>query len=61
MIAGSNKETYHIEISAPEIQYQPGDSLGLIPYNDERIVNAILQELNADGQAVYDIKMQHNH
>src|SRR6478735_3118806 len=53
---GSNKETYHIEISAPEIQYQPGDSLGLIPYNEERIVNAILQELNADGQAVYDYK-----
>ncbi|HSB93692.1 MAG TPA: flavodoxin domain-containing protein [Flavitalea sp.] len=53
---GSNKETYHIEISAPEIQYQPGDSLGLIPYNDEKIVAAILQELNADGEAEYQYK-----
>jgi len=52
----SNKETYHIEISAPEIQYQPGDSLGLIPFNEEKIVAAILQELNADGKAEYQYK-----
>lgn len=53
---GSNKETYHIEISAPEIQYQPGDSLGLIPHNDQKIVAAILQELNTDGEAACHYK-----
>lgn len=33
---GSNKETYHIEIeSDDEIQYEPGDALGVIPKNKE--------------------------
>lgn len=53
---GSNKETYHIEISAPEIQYQPGDSLGLIPFNNEKTVAAVLTELNVPGDRVVQHK-----
>lgn len=55
---GSEKETYHIEISAPGVQYQPGDSLGLIPYNEAKVVTAILQELGADTTATYQYKDQ---
>lgn len=33
---GSNKETYHIEITPnEEVVYEPGDALGLIPQNNE--------------------------
>lgn len=39
---GSNKETHHIEISAEETDYLPGDSIGIIPENNEQAVKAIL-------------------
>lgn len=40
---GSNKETYHLEISTDEdLEYQPGDALGLIPPNCDAVVNEIL-------------------
>lgn len=39
---GSNKETYHIEITPnEEIIYEPGDALGLIPKNNEEELLAI--------------------
>jgi sulfite reductase (NADPH) flavoprotein alpha-component len=41
---GSNKETYHIEITTDEkVDYQPGDSLGIIPENRKDIVHQILK------------------
>lgn len=39
---GSNKQTHHIEISAEGLEYQPGDSIGIIPENDTAVVDAIL-------------------
>jgi len=39
---GSNKETHHIEISAEGLEYQPGDSIGIVPENDPAVVDAIL-------------------
>lgn len=45
---GSNKETYHIELEAEEIVYQPGDSLGVIPENPVDIVNAIIEMAGVD-------------
>lgn len=39
---GSNKETYHIEITSDdEIQYEPGDALGVFPKNKEEEIQAI--------------------
>jgi sulfite reductase (NADPH) flavoprotein alpha-component len=39
---GSNKETYHIEITPnEEIIYEPGDALGLIPKNNENELTTI--------------------
>jgi sulfite reductase (NADPH) flavoprotein alpha-component len=43
---GSAKQTRHIEIAADELQYQPGDSIGIIPENPHAIVTSILRLLN---------------
>ena len=45
---GSNKETHHIEIAADDIDYLPGDSLGVIPENPLHIVEAIVELLGID-------------
>lgn len=40
---GSDKETYHIEIGVEEeIDYLPGDSIGIIPENPKHVVDTIL-------------------
>ncbi len=39
---GSNKETYHIEIAADEVEYEAGDSIGIIPENPVMMVETIL-------------------
>lgn len=40
---GSAKETYHIEIGVDEeVDYQPGDSIGIIPENSKAVVDTIL-------------------
>jgi sulfite reductase (NADPH) flavoprotein alpha-component len=40
---GSSKETHHIEIGAEEeVDYAPGDSIGIIPENSKAIVDTIL-------------------
>lgn len=39
---GSAKETRHIEIATEDVEYTPGDSLGLIPENATELVHAIL-------------------
>ena len=43
----SNKEVFHYEISLGDsgIIYQPGDSLGVFPLNDENLVRAIVKRL----------------
>ena len=46
---GSNKETYHIEISAEGIGYLPGDSMGIIPENSLSTVHAILSLAGISG------------
>jgi sulfite reductase (NADPH) flavoprotein alpha-component len=38
----SNKQTHHIEIVADELEYQPGDSIGIVPENAPAIVDSII-------------------
>jgi sulfite reductase (NADPH) flavoprotein alpha-component len=45
---GSAKETYHIEIAAEDLDYQPGDSIGIVPENPVEIVEAITGLVNLD-------------
>jgi sulfite reductase (NADPH) flavoprotein alpha-component len=39
---GSNKQTHHIEIAADNLDYQPGDSIGIVPHHHDEIVHAII-------------------
>ncbi|BAV08800.1 sulfite reductase (NADPH) flavoprotein alpha-component [Filimonas lacunae] len=39
----SKKETYHVEIATDEeVDYQPGDAIGIVPHNKKQWVEAIL-------------------
>ena len=39
---GSNKEIYHIELAVDEPEYEPGDSVGIVPENLNIVVEEIL-------------------
>jgi len=46
---GSNKETYHVEISSDDdLDYLPGDALGIIPPNSEEAVRRVLKITGID-------------
>lgn len=48
---GSNKETYHIEITPnEEIVYEPGDAIGFYPKNDENELRKIAAILGDESQ-----------
>jgi sulfite reductase (NADPH) flavoprotein alpha-component len=53
---GSAKETFHIEIAADDLVYQPGDSIGVIPKNKPEEVEAIIQFLDADANKIVQYK-----
>lgn len=55
---GSNKETYHIELSieGSGFQYQPGDSLEVFGVNDNGLVEAITQKLNLNSDDIVLVK-----
>ena len=39
---GSAKRTHHLEIAAEGVDYQPGDSIGIIPENPAAVIEAII-------------------
>lgn len=39
---GSDKETYHIELLVDDVDYLPGDSVGIVPENSAALVNKII-------------------
>ncbi|REJ06375.1 assimilatory sulfite reductase (NADPH) flavoprotein subunit [Halobacillus trueperi] len=47
---GSNKETRHLEIDleGANLTYEPGDSLGIFPKNDEALVDELIKEMDWD-------------
>jgi sulfite reductase (NADPH) flavoprotein alpha-component len=45
---GSGKETYHLEMAAENIGYQPGDSIGITPENPVAVLEAILSLTGID-------------
>jgi sulfite reductase (NADPH) flavoprotein alpha-component len=55
---GSNKETYHIEIEADGLEYQCGDSIGILAENDEQLVTAIIAATNADANKTIEFKKE---
>jgi sulfite reductase (NADPH) flavoprotein alpha-component len=44
----SEKETYHIELLADEVEYEPGDSIGIVPVNRIETVNEIIKVTGID-------------
>jgi sulfite reductase (NADPH) flavoprotein alpha-component len=47
---GSNKATHHIEIVADDLEYQPGDSIGIVPENAPAVVDSIIALTRIDGK-----------
>ena len=45
---GSEKETWHIELAAEGVQYQCGDSIGIVPENPSTAVEEILEVVKID-------------
>lgn len=54
---GSNKETRHIELSieGANFYFEPGDSIGIQPENDERLVDALITALQFDPQTEVNV------
>lgn len=54
---GSNKETYHMELSleGSNIHYEPGDSIGIYPENDPNIVDLLIEETGWDPNGLIPI------
>jgi len=50
---GSNKQTHHIEITADDLEYLPGDALGVIPPNPQAVVDQIVQLLKLDTRQTF--------
>ncbi len=55
---GSNKETYHLEIEAEGIEYQCGDSIGIVAENDSQTVTDIIAITKADGNKTLEFKKE---
>lgn len=48
---GSNKQTYHIEIATEEeIEYEPGDTIGIVPRNRPEVVDRIISLTGIDPE-----------
>lgn len=53
----SNKETYHIELeTADSLDYEPGDSLAIVPANPEPSVQRVLRLMGLNGFENFEYK-----
>jgi len=55
---GSNKQTHHIEIAADDVDYLPGDALGVIPENPPSVVDHITQLLQLDNGTTFTYRSE---
>lgn len=53
---GSNKTTWHIEIAAEGVQYQCGDSVGIVPENPTAVVEEIIAVTKVDAAKIVVFK-----
>lgn len=44
-----------LDVSGSGIRFAPGDALGLLPQNDPALVQALLERLGLQGEAVFDV------
>lgn len=52
----SSKQTFHIEIESENVQYLPGDSIGIIPANKKELVEKIIAISGIDPSTNLDYK-----
>ncbi|MDB5207409.1 MAG: sulfite reductase [Flavisolibacter sp.] len=55
---GSQKETYHIEIGAQDVAFEPGDALGVVPANNKETVEKIVALSGLDAGAIINYKSE---
>lgn len=55
---GSSKETFHIELEAADLVYEPGDSIGIIPENPLATVQAVVSLMGINGSKRIPFKEQ---
>lgn len=55
---GSGKRTHHLEIAAEGVDYQPGDSIGIVPRNPIPMVESILALSGVDPGRVLSHRME---
>lgn len=57
---GSNKETRHIELSleGSHLHFEPGDSIGIYPENDSKLVDAMIAEMKWNPEEPVAINSQ---
>ncbi len=53
---GSAKETYHLEIAADDVTYEPGDALGVVPQNNSGLIAKIIAVSGLDVDAITHYK-----
>ena len=53
---GSSKETWHIEIAADGLEYQCGDSIGIVPENPTAVVEDIITITGTDAARLVKFK-----
>ncbi|MDI9364925.1 MAG: flavodoxin domain-containing protein [Flavobacterium sp.] len=56
--SGSNKQTHHIEIVANDIDYQCGNSLGVVPENNLEVVLSILTLVGINQEKIVEFKKE---
>ena len=57
---GSNKETRHLELDleGSQLNYEPGDSLGIYPQNEEELVDALIHEMEWEPELSVAVNKQ---
>jgi len=57
---GSDKETRHLELSieGSGLEFKPGDSLGIYPENDPRLVDTLIGEMHWNGEDLVAVGKQ---
>ena len=55
---GSNKQTHHIEIIADDVDYECGNSLGVVPENDLETVTEILSIVGINRSKMVEFKKE---
>ncbi len=55
---GSHFATHHLELALEEVEYLPGDSIGIVPENPDSIVDAIIELTGINPEKQLDFKKE---